>query len=290
MYQSLIVGAIGIRGMPLAESIALARKVGFEGIGFSIREAAALADEHGVEYVRSLFESAGIRPAQWGLPVVRLRLWNKEEWEEGMARLPALAALGQALGCTQTTTGCPPSAEREYAEQFEWTVAKYRAIAAVLKDYNCRLGLEFIGPKRSRARAPHEFVYTLEGTMDLIDAVGTGNVGLLLDAWHLYTSGGSVDDMDAITADDVVAVHVNDAPPGVALEEQDDHRRHLPMETGVIDLPAFMKRLQEMGYDGPVSPEPFSETLNTLASRDPLRAAQLAKESMDRLWEVSGLT
>ena len=48
--------------------------------------------------------------------------------------------------------------------------------------------------------------------MDLAAAIGTGNVGLLLDAWHLYTGGGSIDDLDKITAKDVVVVHVNDAP------------------------------------------------------------------------------
>jgi len=39
-------------------------------------------------------------------------------------------------------------------------------------------------------------------------AIGTGNVGLLLDAWHLYTSGGTLEDLDEITADDVVTLGI----------------------------------------------------------------------------------
>jgi sugar phosphate isomerase/epimerase len=289
MYKNLNAGAIGIRGLPLEDVLALAKKVGFEGIDFSIREAAALADEHDVQYVRDLFDSFNVRPAQWGLPVIKLRLWSEEQWQEDMEELPELAALGQALGCTRTTSPCPPGADREYEEQFDWAVSKYRSIAEILLDYGCRLGLEFVGPKRSRARYSHAFAYNLERTMELAEAVGTGNVGVLLDAWHLYTSGGSVEDVGAITAEDIVAVHVNDAPRGLTLEEQDDHNRHLPMETGVIDLPGLMRKLDEMGYDGPVTPEPFSASLNALASRDPLKAAQLAKDSMDRMWQASGL-
>jgi len=281
MFRNLSPGAIGIRGLSLAESIALAKKSGFAGIDFSIREAAALADEHGIDYVRNLFGRAGILPGQWGLPVA----WNRDQWEKDLEQLPALAALGRDLGCTRTCTWCAcHSNEREYAENFSWHVERLRPIAEVLKEHDCRLGIEFIGPKTSRARGKYEFIYTLEGMMELAEAIGTGNVGLLLDAWHLYTSGGSVDDLDKITAKDVVAVHVNDAPAGVDRDEQIDNIRRLPMETGVIDLPGFMRKLEEMGYDGPITPEPFSQCVNAI--EDPLEAAQLVAEYMDKMWRA----
>ena len=63
-------------------------------------------------------------------------------------------------------------------------------------------------------------------------------------------------------------VHVNDAPAGIARDEQIDTVRTLPMETGVIDLAGFMQAMQEIGYDGPVMPEPFSQRVNDLAATD----------------------
>ena len=63
--------------------------------------------------------------------------------------------------------------------------------------------------------------------------------------------------------------------------------RRLPMETGVIDLPGFMKKLVAMGYDGPVTPEPFSARINAI--EDPLEAARFAAEYMDKLWRAAGL-
>jgi sugar phosphate isomerase/epimerase len=62
----------------------------------------------------------------------------------------------------------------------------------------------------------------------------------------------------------------------------------LPMETGVIDLVGFMRPLREMGYDGPVMPEPFSQRLNDLAATDPESAVREAARSMDALWRAAG--
>lgn len=287
MFKNLSAGAIGIRGLSLIEVIDLAQKSGFEGIDFDIREASKLADEHGIDYVRALFDNAGVRPGQWGLPVA----WNRDDqWDQDLAQLPKLAKLGRDLGCTRTTTWCPSgSDEREYDENMQWHVARFRPIAEVLKAYDCRMGIEFIGPKTYRDQFPHAFIYTLQGIMELAEAIGTGNVGLLLDAYHLYTSGGSNEDLEEITAYDIVTAHVNDAPTGVARDEQLDQVRCLPMETGVIDLPGFTRKLKALGYDGPVTPEPFSRRVNAIAEKDPLKAAQVVAEYMSRLWEAGGL-
>jgi sugar phosphate isomerase/epimerase len=59
-------------------------------------------------------------------------------------------------------------------------------------------------------------------------------------------------------------VDLNDAPAGVPKEEQKDGQRELPCATGVIDLAAFMKALERIGYDGPARAEPFNRALNEL--------------------------
>jgi sugar phosphate isomerase/epimerase len=288
MFKNLSAGAIGIRGLSLAQSISLAKQIGFGGIDFDIREAAKLADERGVGYVKKLFSDAGVLPGQWGLPVA----WNKDDqWEKDLAELPKLAALGRDLGCTRTATWClSGSDEREFKPNFSWHVARFRPIAQVLASYDCRLGIEFLGPKTIRERFKYPFIYTLQGMMDLAKAIGTGNVGLLLDAWHHYTAGGTWSDLDQITAKDVVTVHVNDAPEGLTLDQYMDNDRRLPMETGVIDLPGFIKKLNSMGYDGPITPEPFSKRINEVAAKDASAAGKMIAEYMGKLWKAAGLS
>jgi sugar phosphate isomerase/epimerase len=229
-----------------------------------------------------------LRPGVWSLPFVYRQ--DDEQFRAGLAELPRFVELGQALGAARVGSGVgPSSADREYDANFAWHVERLRPIAEVLNGHGCRLSLEFIGPKTLRARNPHEFIYTLGGLIDLWQAVGTGNVGVTLDVWHLYTSGGSIDDLDRLSNRDVVNVHVNDAPPGIPRDEQIDNQRLLPMESGVLDLVGFMGKLKAIGYDGPVTVEPFSQRLNDLAAADPPAAVAETARSLDALWRAAGL-
>jgi sugar phosphate isomerase/epimerase len=289
VFKNLSPNAIGIRGMALPNVIKLAAKTGYAGIDFNIREAAALAEAHGIAYVRDLFAAANVIPGQWGLPVV----WNKEEtqWQQEVAALPKLAQVGVELGCRRSSTWCPSGSDtRPYAENYAWHIERLRPIAQILADHGVQFGIEFLGPQTLRDASPYPFIYTLEEMMRLASDIGTGNVGLLLDAWHLYTSGGTLDDLDKITADDIVTVHVNDAPAGVPRDQLMDLVRCLPMETGVIDLPGFMRKLAQLRYAGPVTTEPFSQRINEVAARDAEAAAREVSQAMDRLWHAADLS
>ena len=284
MYKTLSPGAIGIRGLSLEESIQLARSSGFQGLDFSIQQAAEIADENGAAAVRCLFDDAGVKYGAWGMPV----RWQSDDWRDDLAQLPRYADLAAELGATRTSTWCPPSSDtREFDENYAWHVERFRAIAEVLKASGIRFGIEFIGPRTLRPADRHAFIYDMGGMLELAAAIGTGNVGLLLDAWHLYTSGGAVDDLDNISNADIVNVHVNDAPTGLTMDTYNDHDRRLPCETGVLPLEAFMKKLIALGYEGPVTPEPFSKRVNAID--DPAEAAAVTASSMDQLWALAGL-
>jgi sugar phosphate isomerase/epimerase len=180
----------------------------------------------------------------------------------------------------------PSSNERPFAENRKFHIERFRPIAAILADHGCSIGLEFIGPKTSRVRYPHPFIYTMSGMLEMADEIGA-NVGVLLDSWHWYTSHGTVSDINALSPQQVVYVHVNDAPAGVEIDEQIDNIRALPAETGVIDIAGFLKALASIGYDGPVTPEPFKKELSDLPSNE--ARLKLVAESMDKIFKSAGL-
>ena len=126
----------------------------------------------------------------------------------------------------------------------------------------------------------------MAGMLELADAIGTGNVGLLLDSWHWYTSGGTVDDILGLRAEQVVYVHVNDAPAGVPRDEQLDHIREMPGATGVIDIAGFLGALAKIGYDGPITAEPFKKELGELPAQE---ACRRTSEALDKILSVAGL-
>ena len=102
MFSTLAPGAIGVRDLGLEPAIALARDSGFAGLVFSIREAAALAEEHGVDHVKRVFSQANVRPGYWGLPV---SIRDEDRWRTDVQNLPLVARLGRDLGCTRVTAG-----------------------------------------------------------------------------------------------------------------------------------------------------------------------------------------
>ena len=107
-----------------------------------------------------------------------------------------------------------------------------------------------------RAGKPYPFIYSIDGILDLIQAVGKPNLGFLLDCFHWYTSGGTAEDLDKLSDPLIVGVHVNDAAAGVSREAQIDNQRAMPGETGVVDIATFMRALDRMAYSGPVIVEP----------------------------------
>jgi sugar phosphate isomerase/epimerase len=287
MHQGIIPGAIGLTDLNLQESVAFAGRHGFDTVMVNIREVHQIAQEHGTDYVVDLFGEYGVKPGGWGLPVS----WSDDEKRpQGLAELPALMETAHAIGCTGATSGIGPGFDDgTYEERFDRAASQLREVAAVLEQGGCRLGLEFIGtPSYRRERWKHEFIHDLDGAMSLIRAVGSPALGTLFDVWHHWVSGGTVEQIDALTAADVVLVHVNDAPAGLAIEEQIDTQRTLPMETGIIPAPEMLQALQRIGFAGSVMPEPFSASLNELAASDPDAAGTTTKRSMDALWQAAG--
>jgi len=269
MYTSLNAGMIGVRAT-LPEAIDYARRYGFAGVDFSIEEAAKLAGEKGSQSVRDLFAHGGVRPGPWGFPVEYRK--DAATWKDGLEKLPALAKLASELGATRTSTWIMPGYDdRDYGEQFRFLLDRLKPAAEILDDYGCRIGLEFIGPRTLRSPKKHTFIHTMDGMLAFAAAMGTGNVGLLLDVFHLYTSHGQSADVLELSNNDVVTVHINDAPKHLGPDEQIDQIRALPSETGLLDIAGFLQALQQIGYDGPVTAEPFSQRLRDMAPDDAVR-------------------
>jgi sugar phosphate isomerase/epimerase len=244
-----------------------------------------LAESRGVGHVRDLFSAKNVLPGVMGFPVE----FRKDEstWREGMAALPAKVKLAQELGCTRSATWLTPgSNERTLSENFKFHVGRIGPAAAILADHGISLGLEFIGPKTLRKTFKHRFVHTIDGMLALGAAMGTGNVGLLLDIYHLYTSHGTLEQVRELQPSEMVVVHINDAPAGIDVDEQMDLVRAMPGETGVLDITGFLQALVEIGYDGPVTVEPFSKRLREMPVGDAVAATA---EAVKKVWPRSGV-
>ena len=122
--------------------------------------------------------------------------------------------------------------------------------------------------------------------MTLADAI-SAEVGVLVDTYHWYTSGSTLEDLDLLQSGErVVGVHLNDGWKGRTRDEQEDLEREMPLATGVIDAISVIKKLDEMGFNGPVTVEPFEPAATRLKNM-PLDDA--CKEVVDSIKKVFNL-
>lgn len=286
MFNTLGAGHIGIHGKSLPQLIELASTTGFEGVAFSIEEAKRIADEHGIEHLKALFADADVRPGDWAPPVE----WRDDEpLDHQIEALRPLAELAAEIGATSTATWIlPGDNQRPKDVHAEWLRSRLSPITRVLNDSGIRFGLEFIGPKTLREQFTHEFHYTMKDMLEYARSFDTPNVGLLFDTFHFYTGGNDLSDLDTLAPTDIVVVHTNDAPD-VPADEQQDGTRLLPMESGVINAPEMLRRIDAIGYEGPVETEPFNQPLRDLAAHDPAAAARKAFDAQIAVLKAAGL-
>ena len=280
MYRELATGPIGV-DVPFEEAARLAKAHGFQALSLSVGD----VQQIGARQVRAILARNGLRAGTAGM-AVNFR-GDDATFEEGLAELAAGAALLKEVGCTRVLTWFLPYHDTlPFDQHFRQMASRSERIATVLGEHGIRYGLEFVGPATMRAGKAHPFIYDIDGLLRLIDAIDADNVGFLLDAFHWYTSGGTEADLQRLSDDLIVGVHVNDARAGRTAEEQIDRERAMPGETGVIDIGTFMRALDAMRYSGPVIVEPFSDRIRQLP---PEEAVAETAASLDKIWQVAGL-
>jgi len=94
-----------------------------------------------------------------------------------------------------------------------------------------------------------------------------------------------VADILALKNEDIVAVHMSDAPAGIPVDQQVDSRRALPCSTGIIDAKGFLNALNQIGYDGPAAAEPMSQELRSLPREEALTQTAAAMKKAFALIE-----
>ena len=250
MFLDLNPGTVGLQVDSVDRLLRLAAEHGFGGVDLPVE---LIPTPEAADRAAELADAMGLFP----LPCDFLRV-DDEKCDWGLARLETILPRVRRAGCHRAYNHIwPGSNERDYEANFAWHVERVGRLHQVLRGHGVKLGLEFIGPETLRNTFRHPFLFQLADAVALADAVSE-EVGIVLDTFHWYTSGGTLDDIRRyLNADRLVNVHVNDATAGRERREQMDLERALPLETGIIDAPGVVRVLREMDYRGPVTAEPF---------------------------------
>lgn len=280
MFKNLGTGHIGVKANQL-QALDYAIQFGFGGVNVHADD----IEKMPVDQRQNLLARMREHNIRWGVSGLSVQFrTTEEEFKKTIIALPARTKVLTEVGARRVCTWIVPGDNQlTYRQNFEQHRRRLTEVANILNNEGISLGLEFVGPKPSRDASRFHFIHTLEELLELNEAIGLDNVGILLDSYHWFTSGGSVADIQRLEGKRIVEVHVNDALPGIPVEQLPDTRRALPCSTGVIDLKGFMTALASIGYNGPVTCEPFDRELNQMEDE---AAVKKTAEAMDRVFAL----
>lgn len=271
---SLKADAIGLYSVGPEEMLTAAIDIGYEALSVPAQWLEGMSMEQKKAYAAKARDH-GISWGANGLPIEFRK--SKEQFDKELAALPMHAKNLKDIGVDRIGTWLISSSdEHTYNENMRFHADRLRQAANILKDNGIRLGLEYLGTTAVRQQGRFAWLSSGRELKELIDLIGTGNVGVVLDSYHWYTARETKEDLHIWKNEDIVAVDLNDANDQLQLDQQTDVARELPGATGVIDLKTFITSLQEIGYDGPLRAEPFSKTLNMMEPEMAMRATYRA--------------
>jgi sugar phosphate isomerase/epimerase len=158
-------------------------------------------------------------------------------------------------------------------EDVEWFVDSLRGLADHAAARGVRLALEPM---------PYTMLGSVPGAADLVRAVDRENLGVMIDSWHVFRAGTTLDDLrKSLTPEIIFGVELDDAAEGVigTLPEDSINERLLCGE-GVFDLVGMVQTVVDIGFRGPWGTEIISRAHRGLPLQEALDTARCATESV----------
>ncbi|POF30951.1 sugar phosphate isomerase/epimerase family protein [Roseibium marinum] len=131
-----------------------------------------------------------------------------------------------------------PWSDGQIRTRADRTIEGLAAVAPLAAGAGCVFALEALN------RFETDIVSTTRQAIEVCDRVDNPGLGIVLDTFHMNMEERSIPD----------AIRV--AGPRVVHFQANENHRGFP-GTGHLDWPVIMKALADIGYDGPISLEPF---------------------------------
>ncbi len=268
MAFELCLNTSTIKPQPLLEKIRLAGEAGFEGIELWINDVYEFVGRGGE--VRDIEKAL----ADHGLFVpstIALRGWGEAvgpEYpiflDEARRRMEMAARLGAPyIVATPPRAPCP----------LEQIAQRYRDLLEIGRSLGIRPTMEYISFFQS--------IRHLNQAWQIVRRADSADATLVLDAFHTYNGGATLDDLKAVPVEKISHYHIDDAAGDKPLGQQTDPDRVM-IGDGPLDLKAEIDWLKSRGYGGAISLELFN---HQLWARDPGEVLKLGIERMRALLE-----
>ncbi|WIB77709.1 sugar phosphate isomerase/epimerase family protein [Curtobacterium sp. MCPF17_002] len=245
------------------ERISAAAGAGFVGLGFVVDDLEVVRDTIGLDALRTHADRVGIRHLE--VELVK-DWWRDPQAAPWRGRWDLLREAARAFDAPMVKIAPPPAPTVASIEPY---VEPFRRLADEAAAIGTRLALEPL---------PFAGISSLPQGSELVRAVDHPHAGLVVDSWHVFRAGTSLDELRrTLDPSTVVGVEVNDADAlpqadRTLFEDTRDNRRY-PGE-GAQDVVGFLRTMAEIGWSGPWGVEMLSIEHRAKSLADALDAAR----------------
>jgi 2-keto-myo-inositol isomerase len=245
-----------------------ARQAGFRYLEVWGAKLDAYLADHSLDDMASLMKSNGTTPTSIN-SIEFIAFRTPDEYTVIRQRCRDLSRIAQAIGCASVVVVPSPLPDRSvsWGAIVDEYVDVLRDLSTIAAEYGVNLCFEFLGFGWCTVRTPR-------GCWQIVQKTDRPNVGMTIDAAHLFTGGGLPSEIDAIDPAKILTFHLDDVED-TPKEAITDATRLIP-GLGVVPLPEYCERLRGIGWDGNCSIELFRPEY---WAWDPVRLAKATREA-----------
>ncbi|MFF2299930.1 sugar phosphate isomerase/epimerase family protein [Arthrobacter sp. NPDC058127] len=247
--------------VPLGERLEAIASTGWAGFGLACDDLVAARDTIGFSGLRKLIDQAGFRHVEVEL---LSNWWDESRSHEWKPQFELLLEAAETLGARFIKIG---TAFGEPLDDLEFLVEPLRHLTKEASQRGTRIALEPM---------PFSMVGSMPAAAELMRSVDMPDCGLVVDYWHVFRAGTSLDELSrSLTPDQIFGVELNDADAeikGTLFEDTRDNRRLCG--EGDQDVAGFITTLQAIGFKGPWGVEILSEEHRARPVREALESAR----------------
>jgi 2-keto-myo-inositol isomerase len=255
----------------LATDIRVASEAGFDCLEIWSAKLREFLQASSTGDLASIFKEHRIEPYSIN-SIEHITFRTREGRAELLFECEQLCQIASEIACPYVVVvpgRLPKGATRD--EVIEESVRVLRELAGIAQGFGVSLAFEFLGQ-------PDCSVQTLSLADEIVRQTARANVGLVIDSFHFYAGGSTIESIYALDADRLFIFHINDAEDRPR-EQLEDRHRLLP-GLGILPLEEMVAALGRIGYDRVTSVEIFRPEY---WERDPLQLAREAKGAVARV-------
>ncbi|HET9078469.1 MAG TPA: sugar phosphate isomerase/epimerase family protein [Acidimicrobiales bacterium] len=266
--DAAVLSNYSLRFVGPEERFDAAHRAGFRAVGFGVRQFREAEDSGAsASSLRRLADRCDVTVSE----IEALKPW----WGDAGDKGPALDAEDTAWRMADAFGSRYVQAIGSYSGTLDDAAEAFARVCDRAGEHGAVVGIEFL---------PFTNIPDAATAAAIVDAAGRPNGGVCVDVWHHFRGARDPEMIRNLTRRRIAAVQVDDGP---AAAEGDDYytdcleNRRVPGE-GEFDLVAFIRLLDEMQVDIPVSLEVISTELQMLP---PVEAAGRIRRGFVRVLE-----